>query len=409
MGAKRYLLWMSTTIIVLAFLSVALGVLVDPYRMFGTPVVIGWTALKPRIYEHTGIAKTYQLERTAPRTVLLGNSRVEVGFDPASPEWPANARPVFNAGEAGRDLFTALFMLREAIATGRLKTVIVGLDFLDFLQTNYSDTFSLPPVSAAERRLLVDREGRPNSARTLQLWRDRVASTLTIDAVTDSIETLLDQHPQTTTTMNPLGFNPLREYQVFVERSGYYELFAQKNATYTSEYRRFKPPDFSRPSQIVNYHYLRMLLQLAKAHDLQLILFTAPYHAEYLEMLHKVGLWPSFEAWQRALAEIVGTARQSGVRVTLFDFSVYDRFTTEAIPPPHDLTSQMLWYWESAHYKRALGDEMLKTFFHDSRGFGHELTTENVGDILTRTRQDRAQYVKRLQAEQTQHHELSLQ
>lgn len=409
MRSERYILWVAGTIVVLTALSILLDVLVDPYRVFGTPVVAGWTRLKPQIYEHTGVAKTYQLEKVSPRTVLLGNSRVEVGFDPTSLEWPADARPVFNAGEAGQDLFTALYMMREAIATGRLKTALVSIDFLDFLQTQYYDNFTLPPVGAAERRLLVDREGRPNGARTLQMWRDRLAATLTIDAVTDSVETIFDQNPRTATTMTQLGFNPLNEYRLFVERSGYYELFAQKNETYTREYRRFKPPDFAHPLHIMNYHYLLMLLQLAKAHDVNLILFTPPYHAEYLEMLRKVGLWPSFEAWQRMLAGAVETAQRDSVRVALFDFSVYDRFTTEPVPPPNDLKSRMRWYWESAHYKSALGDEMLKAFFHDGGDFGYKLTAENVDDILTRTRQGRAQYVKRLQAGQTQHHELSLQ
>jgi len=401
MRPGRYFLWMGGTMVALAVLAVLLGVLVDPYRMFGTPGLPGWTTLKPRIYERPGIAKIYQLERIAPRTVLLGNSRVEIGFDPASPEWPADTRPIFNAAMAGQGLFTALLMLREAIATGKLKTAVVGIDFLDFLQIGYSDNFALPPVGAEERRLLVGRDGGLNPARSLQLWRDRLASTLTIDAATDSVETLLDQDPETTTTMTPLGFNPLHEYRLFIARSGYYGLFAQKNATYVREYRRFKPPDFSHPLRIVNYRYLLMITRLAKAHGIQLILFTPPYHADYLEMLNQVGLWASFEAWQRTLADVVDAAKQGGVQVTLFDFSIYDRFTTEPVPPRHDLTSRMRWYWESAHYKSALGDKMLKRFFHGDKSLGYELTKANVDAVLARTRSQRAQYIGRINAEGT--------
>src|ERR1700680_698269 len=92
----------------LALLTIGLALWVDPYRMYGTPETPGWTALKPRIYEQIGIAKTYQLDRVAPTTLLLGNSRVEIGFDPESRLWPAGAQPVFNAAQAGMGLQTDL-------------------------------------------------------------------------------------------------------------------------------------------------------------------------------------------------------------------------------------------------------------------------------------------------------------
>ena len=115
--------------------------------MFGTPVTPGWTALKPRIYQQTGIAKTYQLERVAPRTLLLGNSRIEIGLDPQSHEWPGDAQPVFNAAEDGRGLPLALAMLREAIAVRVPDTVVLGLDILDFLE-NPSSPGKPPPPGA---------------------------------------------------------------------------------------------------------------------------------------------------------------------------------------------------------------------------------------------------------------------
>src|SRR5919108_2795123 len=132
MRPLSYLTWLGGTFFALTCLAVALGVAVDPYRMYATPTVPGWTALKPRINNQTGIAKTYQLERVRPATLLLGNSRVEIGFDPESPSWPATAYPIFNAAVAGGDLGTSLLMLRDADAVRALDTIMLGLDFLDF-------------------------------------------------------------------------------------------------------------------------------------------------------------------------------------------------------------------------------------------------------------------------------------
>ncbi len=96
------------------------------------------TELKPRAAEQMGIAKTYQLERIAPKTLLLGNSRTEIGLDPMSPQFPAEQRPVFNASYAGRDVCTSLLMLRDAMAVRIPERIILGIDFQDMLVAGIS-------------------------------------------------------------------------------------------------------------------------------------------------------------------------------------------------------------------------------------------------------------------------------
>src|SRR4051795_4742813 len=224
MRAIAYLLMVAGTIIVLAVATVVFTIFADPYRMFGTPTVRGLTELKPRAVEQMGIAKTYQLERIAPKTLLLGNSRTEIGLDPTSSRFPAEQSPVFNAAYAGRNVCTSLLMLRDAIAVRIPERIILGMDFQDVLTVSRA----LSGPSDIARRLLVDPSGRPNPVREQQVWKDRVAATLTIDALVDSIRTLLDQDPVKSGTITALGFNPLHEYREFVARGGYYSLFSAK-------------------------------------------------------------------------------------------------------------------------------------------------------------------------------------
>jgi hypothetical protein len=396
MRPLSYLTWLGGTFFALTCLAVALGVAVDPYRMYATPTVPGWTALKPRINNQTGIAKTYQLERVRPATLLLGNSRVEIGFDPESPSWPATAYPIFNAAVAGGDLGTSLLMLRDADAVRALDTIMLGLDFLDFLQKPSDPASPQGPVGPNERRLLVDRDGHPNPERPLQIWRDRIGTTLTIDAVLDALATPFDQDPETSTTMTPLGFNPLHEYRVFAARQGYYELFAQKNAIYRRQYQRYPKPDFLEPLRYASFRQLQAIVALATAQAEHLILFIHPYHADYLDMLHDVGLWQSFENWKRALAKFVdnpGPAVQSTVQ--LFDFSDYNEFTTERVPPSTDRHTIMRWYWEAGHYKPALGEEMLETMLGGVGRFGFVLTSTTVEHVLAEIQKDRYRFAER--------------
>ncbi len=378
----------------LALAAIALTVWVDPYRMYGTPATPGWTALKPRIYQQTGIAKTHLLERVMPRTLLLGNSRVEIGLDPKSRDWPTEAQPVFNAAQDGKGLATALAMLREAIAVRVPDRVVLGLDILDFLQKPTQPPAQPPPPSADERRLLVDRDGAPNPRRPLQLWRDRLATTLTIGAVYDSVITLFDQHPATSVTMTPQGFNPLHEYRVYVARNGYNELFAQKSVIYETQYRHYTGSDFADPFQYSSFRDLRRIMELSAKHEIRLVMYIHPYHVEYLEMLHQVGLWPSFESWKRALVRIVAAEKPMlSANVSLYDFAEYDQFTTEPVPPPGDRHSEMRWYWESAHYKSALGNEILAAIFGKNERFGGLLTTLDINDRLAAIRAGRRRFL----------------
>src|SRR3954452_10283224 len=199
MRSPSYLLMAAGTMALLAAVTVVFTIFADPYRMFGTPTVRGLTELKPRAFEQLGIAKTYQLERIAPKTLLLGNSRTEIGLDPMSGQFPAAQRAVFNAAYAGRDVCTSLLMLRDAIAVRIPERIILGIDFQDYLTVSEALSKAVPKASPGlrddERRLLVDNSGRPNPQREWQVLKDRAAASLTIDALLDSVTTLLNQNP----------------------------------------------------------------------------------------------------------------------------------------------------------------------------------------------------------------------
>lgn len=395
MSPRRYLLWMASTVLAMELAALALAVTVDPYRMFGTRPILVLTALKPRIYQQTGIAKTYALERVRPNTVLLGNSRTEIGLDPASPVWPADMRPVFNASEAGRGLFIEWRMLQEAVAAGPLEHAVLGLDIIDFISVG--DGAQGPaPVDADEKRLLVDRAGHANAMRQAQMLRDRIASTLTIDAVADSLVTLFDQNPETSVTMTRDGFNPLHEYRVLARRVGYAGLFEQKNAVYRAQYSDYPKRDFADPAANSSFQSLGRIIATARDRNLKLVLYIHPYHADYLEMLHALGLWPSFEAWKRALVAVVAAAKRGGSDIVLYDFSGYDRFSTEHVPPPGDLRSEMRWYWEPGHYKSALGDQILRRILGLDDGWGRVLDPATIEPALADIDRERQDFLTRL-------------
>jgi hypothetical protein len=384
MRAGRYLAWYAIAALLLSGLVILVGVFADPYRVFGTPTFAGVNEIKPRIYQESRLAKVYQLVRVEPRTLVLGNSRAEIGFDPASPAWPDAARPVFNAAQAGSGIDTAIARLRCASATHRPELVILGLDVQDFL-TPPSRAKPGTPGAAPDRSDGLTRCGLD----TVHRWKARARSTLTISALSDSLATLAGQDPDTGVTMEPNGFNPLRDYRVHVRRIGHFGLFAQKNEVNDRAYARRPKPNFDNPDSNEAMRELRQFLKLGADNQIKLVLFIHPYHADFLHMLDRLGFWPAFESWKRKLVELASAeSGRYATPIRIIDFSGYSQYATEPVPPEGDTRTEMRWYWEPGHYKSSLGNLMLAQIFGGT-GFGTEVTASNLEAHLAALRAQR--------------------
>ena len=380
----RYLSLTGLVFLVLAASSVALCVYVDPYGMYGTGRVPG----KPFAYSQPGLGKPYMLERVRPNTLILGNSLVEAGLDPESQDWPDKVKPAFNAAGAGVDVFMAWRLLQHDIAIKPPQLVVLGLDFMDFVNPHaFSDTTAL---RGGEARLLTGRNDAPNPVRAVQLWKDFFETTLTRHALVDSIVTLRLRGTPFEATMTPLGFNPALDYQRALQQNGAEAIFSRNDAVYRAQYRESVRDYFYVPERNLQFRALAGIVKLAEQNDIRLVIFIPPYHSRYLEILHETGFWPSFEAWKRALVSTVDKA--AGKRrdlVLLYDFSDYDDISGERVPQPGDTQVEMRWYIDSAHYTPALGNLMIASLMDAGPVLGSELNGDTLDADLDRLRRDR--------------------
>jgi hypothetical protein len=145
-------------------------------------------------------------------------------------------------------------------------------------------------------------------------------------------------------------------------------------AAFAAQYRRAPKLDFSDTSRIESFRYLDRLIAAARAHDQRLILVINPYHAQYLDLLKQIGLWPAFEEWRAAVVRTVAASGMPAGAIALYDFSGYNEISEEAVPPEGDLHSTMRWYWEAGHYKSTVGDKMIARLFGRDNSFGIDLT-----------------------------------
>jgi hypothetical protein len=379
----RYLLTAGAVAGACLAVAAAINLAVDPYGFYRWIDAAGFNAVKPRAGQQAMRNKVYGVVANRPDIVVLGNSRAEIGFDPRSAAWPRGAI-VYNAGVPGTGMQNVAALFELAVAQGNLKAALIGLDFADFLSTA-DDAVAHRSPPAPSRATALDLAARTH---------DAVIGVLSSDALADSLLTLASQRDPYAATITAHGLNPMRDYAAIAATEGYRALFAQRNIENARSYLRgslhLEPS--SPPS--ASWAALASMKTLCVARAIRCVFATYPYHADILELIDAVGLWPSFERWKRDVAALlVGGGSGEAEWVKLWDFSGYDAWTTEAVPVSKTGSAAMHWYWEAGHFKAALGERIVRRVFDgDSAPFGTQLDARTIDTDLATIRAARDRY-----------------
>jgi hypothetical protein len=387
--------WAITCVVLLAGVA-AVNAFVDPYLLFNMPRLKGFNQRKPGVETHERMMKAYEVLRAAPNGLILGTSRVAIGLDTAHASWPARARPVYNLGLAGADPYTSYRYLQHVLSQREATVVVLGLDFEYFLTGKKRDP-SAP--MGFEAYLNVDRDGQASPMRSWQTLRDWTEGTLSLEALGDSITTVTSTIRGQTLDVSPSGNLSEAGFRRETEEIGSGPLFAQRNRYNIRTYRgRVFSQDGAGQADAPALADLRAIVALCRARAIQLELFIQPMHADLLETLDLLGVWPAYETWKREMVAVShGPARSAGAAVArLWDFSDYDRFSTESLPADGDRRTHLQWFWEPTHYTKALGDIILTRIFGGrDTGYGVALTAETVDARLAEIREHRRIYRER--------------
>ncbi len=395
---KQYLSIWGLTLALLLAAVIFFNFLVDPFGLFDTVRINGFNARKPAAATHARTAKLYQVLRYAPKTLIGGNSRPEMGLDPASACWPKDNHPIFNLGLPGSSTFMQARILQHALASGKINQVFWGVDFIDFYSPHADrpDPWQQPHGRTVfEKRLQVDRDGSTNPRYPWQKMIDHFQAVASLDSLKDSLITIFRQNDPYAPTIRRDGFNPASDYLDIIRWEGQWVLFAQKQRELEKSFSRpglklFRAGSRTSPQ----FESVRQLIEYANQYDTKVTLFINPYHINYLTTIANLGHWQAFETWKRRLTTMAANAG-----VTLWDFSTIHPITTEPVPPRGKQTI-MRWFWEPAHYRKELGELMLSRMLQRDCGndnqpslFGYRLTPENIDNHLARSRKQLATYL----------------
>lgn len=391
MSKKQYINyirgWLAVSFVLL-LIAVTINISVDPYGLFDSPRVEDFNYFKPVATTRVRISKTYQVDKINPKTIIAGNSRPEMGFNPANSCWDEGYRPIYNLGLPGASVYMASRYIQHAISYNEVQQVFWGLDFLDFLDiaNNRNIKTAWPPGHHPfEERLRVNLDGTNNGRFYLMQLKDILTSLFSLDTLIDSLYTVSKQKDNNSSTIRRDGFNPARSFNNTMVLEGQGLIFKQKNLGMAKIFSRLGH------SSIVNgddnsehFEAVRQLLLFARNNNVKVVLFINPYHSDYLATIQMTGSWRQFLSWKKYLTQIA-----EEFEVPLWDFSGFNDMSTIQPPVIGDTKTLLKWFWEPAHYRKEYGDLMLGQMLDASCGEGEMpvkgvlLKNENIENYIS--------------------------
>lgn len=288
--------------------------------------------------------KPYQVKNEAPFTVLVGNSRVEIGMPSQHAFY--QQLPVYNMGLPGAGVAMQYDYALHAIQLhDSVKQVVIALDILDFTSTDGQ------PLTNVKRNWAWRLATAPDSWQTQwQQQVERLGLLFSLSAINDSLYTLFWQNAQVN-ALDRSGFNDGGIYHYQVKYEGFAALYQQKEAELSKRLQRqalaFNPQSYQMRELA---HFISSL----KARGIQPYLLINPYQKPYVELLAQFQLQDDLKLWKAALAELA-TQHQ----LPIYDFAISSEITDKVVDLNSHNESDSPYFWEPAHYRPALGTLML--------------------------------------------------
>lgn len=307
-------------------LTIAINAYIDPRGFFlRSSEAVG------RYFEFPSRAeKSIRLHNEQYDVLVLGSSRVEVGIDPLSKSF-AN-QSVYNLGLSATNMYELHKVIDYAIKHQSPEIMIMGLDFLMFtsqreLHKDFNGSLFSPEVSYSQL-----------AAQYLSDFSVLKESLLTV---------YYRYQGHTTKVVNARGYLDKADTHV-IHRELFDQILTQNFLVRHDTYAGYQ---HSKQREQLFADSIEKIL----VHGVELKIFISPIHARQEEALVVTGLYETYENWKKEIVNIIAEQqRRHNKKIHFCDYSGYTSITTEDVPS--DSATKMQWYWESSHYKKALGD-----------------------------------------------------
>lgn len=373
---KFFFFTVALTALAVLLLVVGANYLVDPYLLhqWDTPALRRLTSAQQKILPW---GKTYAAFRYQPDVLLLGSSRSEIGL-PADSPLLAGQR-VFNLAISGASVGDAARMLRHSSRFHQPELIIWGLDYGWQFREKTGNTDFLEELEAKDDLYLLRRT-------LLDLRR-----CMSLPMAGDTLAVLTGSNEQSCLSLIAYnGFKAAPCLEVIMKNEG-----GTRRAF--EEVLKKKAPLGAPDDTSATITFLEQTLKSSCTAGTRVRLFIQPLHA-LAELSYWNGLESEVEEWKRKLTGMAERLRNGSCDIALYDFSGYNRITTEQIPQQTGRES-MQHYWEQSHYNGGVGELIIARVLQKERAkepeaFGVELRPETVENHLAATQLARRRYVE---------------
>jgi len=288
----------------------------------------GLNKIKPEAANRVRTFKRYRPIYVKPELLLVGNSRIEMGLNPAHPDFIPYGK-VYNLGTPGISMKEQLYLAQRVVESSNVKAMIISLDFADFL--------THPSYQPQKREYYS------------QSANDKFAALLSLDALVASFNTVINQNEFRSNRLEN-GFNPAKDYIPIIRNEGQNVLFEQK---INSLHQMFNGRRWSMEKSYQNYDSDLMTLVHTltswQSMKVKVFAFINPYHQKYYDTIEESQLMEDFNDWRTALKNELSRI------VSYCDFTELGLSKSNVRLNEKELK----YFWEPAHYKKELGDIMI--------------------------------------------------
>lgn len=370
-----YFLTVGLSALLLLTVIVSLNYVVDPYfiHQWDSPLL---QRLSPAQQKIMPWAKTYAAYRYKPEVVFLGSSRTEIGLPTDSHLF--SGKRVFNLAISGASIGDAVNMLKHTAFFHRPELVVWGLDYgWQFRKKTGNTDFSKELV--AEGPLYPIRRAFLNIKRSVSMAMTGDTLKIALGESEQSCRSLLAYY----------GHKSGECLEVIMSNEGGTEkAFA--------EVLKKKEPLGSPEDIAATIQLLDRVTEEYCQNGTVFRFYLQPIHA-LAELSYWNTLSDDLDNWKRALVKMIDAKRQGECDIRLYDFSGFNRITSEEIPQVTGKAT-MQHYWEQSHYRSEVGLKILEELLDKSnkveeKAFGVELSGKTIEQHLLNFRQSRQRYI----------------
>jgi hypothetical protein len=356
---RSFLCYFACCCFVLLLLVSTTSFVVDPAGFFHYRGIHLGDAAHKKLRASALTVKSLALPALNPRVVIIGTSRVALGYDIASFESDYLPADRYNLGLPGMTMEEAELLIRELGNKEKLRDLFVALDYGMF-------TMSRPPRD--EFTKIASGEDSYGSSILGKLMRYKFA--LFSPKVMKSILFRARNSPDLS------GFWT-RESQHASRSKGHRVLTHRAERAKVAR----EPQQFGYERQLESF---RRTLKVLGRMPVRKYIFVNPAHVRRLVLFTVSGQQQRYISWlDDMIREVCEQPADTMPMLTVF--SGVNKITTEPFPPLGDKNTQMQWYWESNHFKPATGVKVLESLTNPRElgdDFGKVLTCNNRKQFL---------------------------